>query len=107
MRKLYLPALSGKTFLNGLCFTLLFTAIFGLNGFGQAVPIWTNPITGTNPGTSNPYTTGDVKNANIAVSGIGRTGVVNQPVNDRYNFDSWGTGTTINTGKYFSFQLTP
>jgi hypothetical protein len=28
-------------------------------------PIWTNPITGTNPNTSNPYTTGDVKNSNI------------------------------------------
>jgi len=34
----------------------------GLPGVGWGQSIWTNQITGTNPNTSNPYGTGDVKN---------------------------------------------
>jgi len=84
-----------------ICFILVFT-----QGFSQT-SIWTNPITGTNPGASNPYTTGDTKNTNITVSGIGRTGVTNQTLANGYNADAWGTGATINTGKYYSFTVTP
>ena len=81
--------------------------LFATFGFAQPVPIWNNPITGSNPGASNPYTTGDMKHANITVSGIGQTGLNNISAADRYNFDDWGTGTAINPGKYFSFSLTP
>ena len=74
--------------------------------FGQT-SIWTNPITGTNPGGSNPYTAGQTVNSLITVSGIGRTGVDNISANNVYNADAWGTTGTINTGKYYSFTLTP
>ena len=73
--------------------------------FGQS--IWTNPITGTNPNTANPYTTGDVVDANITVSGISRgTGIAGVNANDRYNADGWSTGA-INLNDYFQFTLTP
>jgi len=39
-------------------------------GFGQS--IFTNPITGINPSLNNPYTIGQIVDANITVSGIGR-----------------------------------
>lgn len=71
------------------------------------VSIWSNTITGTNPSTSNPYTTGDVKNANITVSGIGRgAGIVGTSAGDRYNANGWDT-TSIDTAAYFEFTLTP
>lgn len=74
--------------------------------FGQS-SIWTNPITGTNPNTSNPYTTGDVKDANITVSGIGRgAGAAGSNANNRYNANSWNTAN-IDLTAYFEFTLTP
>lgn len=73
----------------------------------QAVSIWTNPITGTNPSNSNPYTTGDVKSSYIQVSGIGRSGVTSVRSTNSYNADSWGTAASINTTRYFSFIVTP
>ncbi|NDE18544.1 hypothetical protein EBZ80_26925, partial [bacterium] len=70
-------------------------------------PIWTNPITGTNPNTSNPYTTGDVKNANITVSGIGRgSGVAGANATDRYNATGWNIAS-LDATKYFEFTITP
>jgi len=73
--------------------------------FGQA--IWTNPITGTNPNTSNPYTTGQTFDANITVSGIGRgAGATGTNANDRYNANSWNT-VGIDLTAYFEFTLTP
>jgi hypothetical protein len=73
--------------------------------FGQS--IWTNPITGTNPNASNPYTTGQTVNANIAVGGIGRgAGATSTNANDRYNASSWNTGA-IDLTAYFEFTLTP
>ena len=57
-----------------------------LVGLGQAQSIFTNPITGTQPSTANPYTTGQTVNSGITVSGIGRgSGVATNAGNDRYN----------------------
>ena len=79
---------------------------FGINiSYGQ---IWSNPVTGTNPNTANPYTTGDVVIANLTVSGIGRsTAITGANANNRYNANNWALGTTIDLTKYFSFTLTP
>jgi len=69
--------------------------------------IWTNPITGTDPGLISPYTTGDVNNANITVSGITRGSGINGNVSfDRYNANDWNS-VSLNTNDYFEFTLTP
>ncbi len=68
--------------------------------------IFTNPITGTNPSSTNPYTTGQTVNSNIIVSGIGRgPGVSQNAGNDRYNLTGWNTAFDIND--YFEFVITP
>ncbi len=73
-------------------------------GWGQ---VFSNPITGTNPNTSNPYTTGQTVNPNITVSGIGRgAGAIGSGANDRYNANSWNTAA-IDLTAYFEFTLTP
>ena len=73
-------------------------------GWGQ---VFSNPITGTNPNTSNPYTTGQTVNPNITVSGIGRgAGAIGSAANDRYNANSWNTAA-IDLTAYFEFTLTP
>lgn len=91
----------------GLAVALLSANLaFISSAWGQA-SIWTNPITGADPGLSNPYTTGDVNNSNITVSGIGRGGgVTGVAANDRYNASSWNTASLDPTA-YFNFTLTP
>ncbi len=85
---------------------LILTLIISSGSFAQS--IWTNPITGANPNNSNPYTTGDLKNANITVSGIGRgPGITGTNANDRYNANSWSIVSSIDTDDYFYFTLTP
>jgi autotransporter-associated beta strand protein len=69
--------------------------------------IWTNPITGTNPNTSDPYTSGQTVANNITVSGIGRgSGITGSNTNDRYNATGWNTAS-LDTNDYFYFTLTP
>ncbi len=106
MRKFYSTSLVAKTLLYSFCFSLALILNIG-TGFGQTVSIWTNPITGTNPGLSNPYTTGDVKNVNISVSGIGH-GTLNPGAtnNDVYNTNGW-TNSALDLNRYFNFTLTP
>jgi hypothetical protein len=78
---------------------------FSMPSFAQS--IWTNPITGSDPGMTSPYTTGDVKDANITVSGISRgAALVGNVANNRYNARPWNTGAINPTG-YFQFTLTP
>ncbi|HLN95541.1 MAG TPA: T9SS sorting signal type C domain-containing protein, partial [Flavobacterium sp.] len=70
-------------------------------------PIFSNPITGTNPNTSNPYTNGQTFDANISVSGIGRgAGASGTNANNRYNANSWDT-VSLDPTAYFEFVLTP
>jgi hypothetical protein len=90
--------------------TRLFLLIFIL-GFGNNVcwtqSIFTNPITGTNPYISNPYTAGQIVDINITVSGIGRgTGITGDPGADRYNAKGW-VNPTLDIDDYFEFTLTP
>jgi len=67
----------------------LFTLFLFFLIIGQGQSIFTNPITGTNPNTSNPYTTGQIVDPNLTVSGIGRgTGINGNNANDRYNANS-------------------
>lgn len=85
--------------------TLLIVLFCSIFSWGQA--IFENSITGTNPNTANPYTTGQIVNANITVSGIGRgSGITGTNANDRYNANSWNTASLDNTA-YFEFTLTP
>lgn len=90
--------------------TLLLAALvagltIGFSDRAKAQSIWTNPITGTNPSSTNPYTTGQTVNANITVSGIGRgTGTAANAANDRYNLNSWNT-TSLDPTAYFTFTL--
>jgi hypothetical protein len=76
------------------------------NAWAQS--IFDNPITGTNPNTSNPYTIGQTVNPNITVSGIGRgTGITGSNTNNRYNASQWTTNAAIDLNDYFEFTLTP
>jgi|GEM_PF-2417721 len=69
--------------------------------------IFANTITGTNPNTSNPYTSGQTVNSNITVSGIGRgTGITGVNTNDRYNASGWDS-VSLDANDYFTFTLTP
>ncbi|MBC7937450.1 MAG: choice-of-anchor D domain-containing protein, partial [Rhizobacter sp.] len=69
-------------------------------------PVWTNDINGTNPGQTTPYTTGQVFDPNITVSGIVRsTGVNGNTGNDRYNTNNWNT--SLDLAKYLEFSLNP
>jgi hypothetical protein len=73
--------------------------------WGQS--IFTNPITGTNPNTSNPYIIGQSNDINISVSGISRgLGITGAGANNRYNATSWNT-TALDLTAYFEFTLTP
>jgi hypothetical protein len=79
--------------------------LFVQNGFSQ---IFSNPITGTNPNTANPYTTGQTVDPNMTASGIGRgTGISGNNANDRYNASGWNTTGSIDLNDYFTFTLTP
>jgi hypothetical protein len=85
-----------------ILFLLFITA--AAYGWGQ---IFSNPITGTNPNTSNPYTIGQTVDPNISVSGISRgAGITGANANNRYNANSWNTAT-IDLTAYFEFTLTP
>ncbi|RZJ73313.1 choice-of-anchor D domain-containing protein [Flavobacterium sp.] len=77
-----------------------------LGEIAYAQSIWENPITGTNPSSTNPYTAGQTVDTNITVSGIGTSGVTVQTANDRYNTSGWN-GAAINVARYFTFTLTP
>ncbi len=85
---------------------MAFSAVMAVSS-SQAAQLWANPITGTNPNTANPYTTGQTVLPNITVSGIGRgAGIVGTNAANRYNANSWNTATLDPTA-YFSFTLTP
>ncbi|MEP7268403.1 MAG: hypothetical protein ABI844_12320 [Saprospiraceae bacterium] len=75
--------------------------------FSFSQVVWTNPITGTNPASSNPYTAGQTISANIIVSGIGRgSGIGKQDAANVYRADGWSE-VGLNTSDYFYFTLTP
>ena len=82
------------------CFLLLLHTI-------SAQSIFTNGINDPSPFSSNPFTAGQVINANITVSGIGRgSGITGNAGSYRYNAANWSTGG-IDMNDYFEFTLTP
>jgi len=96
MKKLHL--LSLKTIL---------IALLLMGNAGLAQSIWTNPVTGANPNSSNPYTAGQTTAANLNVTGIGRgSGITGNAGNDRYNATAWSV-SGIDLTDYFTFTLTP
>lgn len=86
---------------------LLFVCFTALSFLGWGQSIFDNPITGSNPNTSNPYTTGQSVNTNITVTGIGRgTGISGSNANDRYNANGWDSAS-FDANDYFTFTITP
>jgi hypothetical protein len=82
-------------------------ALLIIGNAGLAQSIWTNPITGSNPNSTNPYTTGQIVDANITVSGIGRgSGITGNAGNDRFNATAWTTAG-LDLTDYYEFTLTP
>ena len=85
---------------------ILGVLMMGGDVLGQVV-IFTNPITGTDPGLINPYTTGQVISSNLTVTGIGRgIGVTGNAAANRYNANSWNT-VALDPTAYFTWGLTP
>lgn len=85
----------------------LFLILLMMASSSWAQSIWTNPIEDSAPADFNPYIIGDVKDANITVSGIGRTGLQPNAGTGSYNAKNWPESSTIDTNAYFSFTLTP
>ena len=87
---------------------VLFICIFEMTSnvsVGQSM--FTNPITGTNPNTFNPYTTGENYDPNITVTGISRgAGIAGAAGDDRYNATGWNS-PTFDVNDYFEFTLNP
>ncbi|KDN56603.1 hypothetical protein [Flavobacterium seoulense] len=82
--------------------------LMSLHSFGQN--IWTNPITGTNPQTENPYTTGQTRDANITVSGLRRAPALTTTIfaySNTFAASNWTTNNTIGSNDYFEFTLIP
>jgi hypothetical protein len=72
-----------------------------------AQAVFTNPITATNPSTSNPFTAGQTVDDHLSVSGIGRgSGITASSAADRYSASNWNSAS-LNTTDYFTWTLTP
>ena len=68
---------------------------------------FSNDITDPAPYTSNPFIIGQVENANISASGIGRgSGISGNAGSNRYNTVNWGNAS-LDVNKYFTFTITP
>jgi len=83
------------------------TVAIGLASQSFAQSIFTNAITDLNPSASNPYATGQVVDAGITATGIGRgpTTAAESAAN-RYAARGWNAAA-FDTNKYFTFTLTP
>lgn len=85
-----------------------FSLFMNVQDCDAQVSIWTNPITGDNPGQTNPFKTGEIHHANLTVSGIGRgTLVTGLNSTNTYAASNWPTRTTLDTAAYFNFIITP
>lgn len=83
----------------------------GIGGSGYVVvspTIWANPITGTNPSATNPYTAGSISHPNVSVSGITRSsGISASSAADRFSASNFDTDDDIVNDKFFEFSITP
>jgi len=78
------------------------------NGLVTITPtLWANPITNSNPSSTSPYTTGDIRNPNVTVSGISfGSGLSANTASDRFNVRNFTTGG-FDADDYFEFTITP
>ncbi len=107
MKPCFLPALGIRG--SHSHFLLVLLAAFSLAASHEtgAAVIFTNPITGSNPNTANPFADGQTVDVNVTVSGIGRgDGINGTNTNDRYNATSWNT-VALDSTAYFTFTITP
>ena len=96
--------ISNKMKITLLSFSFL---IIAFNPVIITAQIFSNPITGTNPNLSNPYTTGQTVSADVTASGIGRgTGITGSSANDRYNATGWNSAA-LDANDYFEWTITP
>ncbi len=85
----------------------------GANGLVLVSPtIWSSPVTGVNPSSSNPFTSGQVVDPKVTVSGISyASGLIPVLDNDRFNARGFVTNNNINNSisanDYFEFTITP
>jgi len=86
---------------------MLLIVLYASSSFGQTA-IFSNTITGTNPGADNPYSTDQVVVTNITATGIGRgSGIDVNTASNRYNAKSFNTSITLDANDYFTFTITP
>ena len=65
-----------------------------------------NAITNTDPGSYNPYFSGQIVAPNITASGIGRgSGINYNQAEGRYNAKGWTSANVIDVSDYFTFTL--
>ncbi|SFQ65507.1 Ig-like domain-containing protein [Flavobacterium akiainvivens] len=94
-----------KNFTQKLFLTVFMALALPVAFYAQT--IFSNEITGTNPNTDNPYTSGQVVAANATATGIGRgTGINGNNANNRYNARDWSL-TALDANDYFTFTITP
>lgn len=85
---------------------LVVAAVVASTGL-RAQAIFSNPITGTNPNTSNPFTAGQTTSLDLTASGIGRgSGITGSNANDRYSAIGWNS-VSLDTTDYFAWTLAP
>jgi hypothetical protein len=80
----------------------------GVGGAGYVTitpMLWFNPITGTNPNTSNPYNTGSLTVTGITATGIGRAAALTSVnSNDRFNASGYPSGG-LDLNEYLELTL--
>jgi len=104
-KSIILPIMKNERSRLKFLLLLVFVTITA-SSFAQV--IFENPISGSNPGNSNPYTNGQSSNANVTVSGIGRgSGVSGSNGNNRYNSSNWSTGSSFDNNDFFTWTITP
>lgn len=71
------------------------------------VPIFSNPITDSNPSAANPFTAGQTTATNLTGIGIGRgSGITANSGGNRYNAANWST-SGFDSNDYFSITFAP
>jgi len=94
-----------KIFTKRILLVVLMAFALPASFYGQN--IFSNAITGSDPGLTTPYTEGQVVATNVTASGIARgSGLTGNAANNRYNASAWNL-TAFDADDYFSFTLTP
>ncbi|HTO14653.1 MAG TPA: T9SS type A sorting domain-containing protein [Edaphocola sp.] len=63
---------------------------------------------GSNPGATNPFNSGLIIDPNITTNGIeASSGLSNTSAANRFNFKGWSVNTTLDSTKYFEFEISP